>query len=313
MKIINAKDVADALSYDTLIEALEYAFRDGADTPERSSYQVVVEDGADGTLLLMPCWRTGGKLGVKIATIFPDNKEKNLPAVNASYFLLDAETGQPIAVIDGGELTARRTAAASALASRYLSRDDSRTLLMVGTGRLAPHLVAAHTSVRGLQNVLVWGRRREAAEIVVSSHSARTYEISVAPDLETAVRRADVISCATLATDPLINGDWLCEGQHLDLVGAYTPGRREADGQAIARAEVYVDTYAGALAEAGDIIQAIAEGSITESDIVGDLTELVRAERPGRTSEEAITIFKSVGTALEDLAAAELVMRSANA
>jgi ornithine cyclodeaminase len=313
MKTINADSVADALPYDALINALDAAFQAGANTPERTHHEVEVPGGVDGTLLLMPCWQTNRNLGVKIASVFPGNTDKALSAVHASYFLMDASTGVPVAVLDGTELTRRRTAAASALASRYLSRTDSRTLLMVGTGKLAPHLVAAHASARDFDKVLLWGRREEAAKALQERLSTLSLETAVVTDIEAAVSDADIISCATLANDPLIKGDWLHEGQHLDLVGAFKPEMREVDAAAVARAEVYVDTYSGAMSEAGDILLAIQEGAIKESDIAGDLAELAKGQCQGRTSNEAITLFKSVGTALEDLAAAELVMRNQNA
>ena len=313
MKTINAESVADALPFDTLIDALDAAFQAGANTPGRAHYEVEVPGGADGTLLLMPCWQMNKNIGVKIATVFPGNAEQALSAVHASYFLMDASTGVPIAVLDGTELTRRRTAAASALASRYLSRSDSRTLLMVGTGALAPHLVAAHASVRDLDKVLIWGRREEAAKALQKKLSTKSIETMVVTELEEAVSRADIISCATLAEKPLIKGDRLREGQHLDLVGAFKPNMREADAAAVSRADIYVDSYSGALSEAGDILLAIQEGAIEESDIAGDLAELTKGQCQGRTSNEAITLFKSVGTALEDLAAAELVMRNQDA
>ena len=296
-----------------MIDALDVAFQAGANTPDRTHLEVEVPGGVDGTLLLMPCWQSNKNIGVKIASVFPGNTEKALSAVHASYFLMDASSGVPVAVLDGPDLTRRRTAAASALASRYLSRTDSRTLLMVGTGKLAPHLVAAHASARDLDKVLLWGRREEAAKTLQERLSTLSLETAVVTDLEAAVSDADIISCATLANDPLIKGDWLHEGQHLDLVGAFKPEMREVDANAVARAEVYVDTYSGAMSEAGDILLAIQEGAIKESDIAGDLAELAKGQCQGRTSNEAITLFKSVGTALEDLAAAELVMGNQNA
>ena len=310
---LDADSVANALPYDQLIAALKEAFKAGAIMPDRTHFEVEVPGSTDGTLLLMPCWQTNGNAGVKIATVFPDNAAKGLSAVHASYFLLDAGTGVPIAVLDGTELTLRRTAAASALASTYLSRSESKTLLMVGTGNLAPHLVAAHASARPIDKVLIWGRREEAAKALVSKLPTISFETVVVTDLKAAIDSADIISCATLAKDPIIKGDWLQEGQHLDLVGAFKPDMREADSEAVSRAEVYVDTYSGALSEAGDILQAIQEEAINESDIAGDLTELTREQCQGRTSIEAITLFKSVGTALEDLAAAELVIRNHDA
>jgi ornithine cyclodeaminase len=223
--------------------------------------------------------------------------------------MLDASTGQPAAILDGAELTARRTAAASALASRYLSRDDAASLLMVGAGKLAPHLVRAHATVRPLGQVMIWARRPEEARRLAAELAGEGVATTPVSDLEAAVRSADIVCSATLATEPLIRGSWLHEGHHLDLVGAFRADMREADGAAVSRADVYVDTVAGALGEAGDIVQAMARGELEKSDIVGDLSGLCRGTCPARRSREAITLFKSVGTALEDLAAAELAMR----
>ena len=310
---LDAESIANALPYDQLIAALDAAFNAGATVPDRTHLEIEVPGNADGTLLFMPCWQTSGNLGVKIATVFAGNAARGLSAVYASYFLMDAGTGVPIAVLDGTELTLRRTAAASALASTYLSRGDSNTLLMVGTGNLAPHLIAAHAAARPIDKVLIWGRREEAAKDVENRLSPASFETSVVTDLKAAVDSADIISCATLAREPLIKGDWLQKGQHLDLVGAYKPDMREADSAALTRARVYVDTFSGALSEAGDILQAIREEAIEEKDIEGDLQKLTRRQCEGRTSQEEITLFKSVGTALEDLAAAELVMRNHHA
>lgn len=310
MLSLDAKQVAEALPYDQLIGALEATFASVFEVPPRSHHAVALPGGNPGTLLLMPAWRPGGHMGVKIASVFPDNATNGLPSVYASYLLMDATTGAPLAVLDGAEITLRRTAAASALASRYLSRRDASRLLMVGTGSLAPHLIAGHATSRQIAEVSVWGRRREAADRIVASFAAAEFSISLCTDLEQGIRQADIISCATLANEPLVRGDWLEPGQHLDLVGAFKPDMREADSRAVAKAEVYVDTKAGALGEAGDIIQAIDDGSLEESDIKGELRDLVTGSVAGRTTGESITLFKSVGTAIEDLAAAELVIRN---
>lgn len=307
---VDAKQVAVALPYDQLIDALAEAFAGDFEVPLRTHHGVKLPGGKPATLLLMPAWQPGGSIGVKVATVFPDNALQGLPAVFASYLLLSAETGVPVAVLDGTEITLRRTAAASALASTHLSRKDSRRLLMVGTGKLAPHLIAAHATARRITEVCIWGRRREAAETLAARLAPAAFKVTVSEDLETSVRDADIISCATLANDPLVPGDWLKAGQHLDLVGAFKPDMREADSQAVKRAEVYVDTKAGAMAEGGDIVQAIQDGSIRETDIRGELRDLVTGKAAGRTSGDAITLFKSVGTAIEDLAAAELVIKT---
>jgi ornithine cyclodeaminase len=308
MRVVGAQDVHRSLDYPALIDALAAQFRAGAETPLRHHHGIKVPDGADATLLLMPAWQEGGALGVKLVTVFPDNGRRGLPAVQGVYLLLDGQTGVPRALIDGPALTARRTAAASALAARHLARPDARRLLMVGTGTLAPHLVRAHAAARPIAEVALWGRAREKAERLARDLAAALPGIAVRAvrSLEEAVPAADIVSCATLATEPLIRGAWLRPGQHLDLVGGFRPDMREADDDAVRRARVFVDTRAGALKEAGDIVQPLEAGVIAERDIAGDLFDLARGA-PGRRNAEEITLFKSVGTALEDLAAARLV------
>jgi ornithine cyclodeaminase len=311
MRVFDADSVARCLPYDQLIEAIEEAFRTGETVPQRSHYSVEVHNGTSGSLLLMPAWTSGGSLGVKIVTVFPDNELHGLAAVRASYVLMDANTGVPRGMLDGTELTLRRTACASALASRYLSRPDSHTLLMVGTGKLAPHMILAHAMVRPISRVLLWGRRADAARALADEMRDAASDVAAVDNLEDAVRQADIISCATLAREPLLHGDWLQAGQHVDLVGSFTPEMREADTETVLRAELFVDTHAGATTEAGEIVQAIRTGKLAAADIRADLAALVRGTHAGRTSPAAITLFKSVGTALEDLAAARLVLGNA--
>lgn len=303
---LNAEMVAESLPIDRLIEALGAAFAKGAHVPDRAHHEVALPNGNAGTLLLMPAWRSGRHIGVKVVTVFPDNAKHGKPAVYGSYLLMSAESGEPIALLDGTELTLRRTAAASALASTFLSRKNSSRLLMVGTGNLAPHLIRAHATARPIDHVCIWGRRLEAAQQVAEELAGATFDVEVTEDLRQAVGEADIISCATLANKPLLQGEWLAVGQHIDLVGAFTPTMAEADPAAIARAEVYVDTRSGALAEAGDIVQAIQQGALAASEIKGSLRELCAGVVSGRTNDTEVTLFKSVGTALEDLAAAEL-------
>lgn len=299
--------VATALPYTALVDALDEAFRHGIDAPARQHYALPVAGEPDGALLLMPAWQSGRALGIKVATVFPGNAARGLASVNASYLLLDGTTGQPRATLDGSELTLRRTGAASALASRYLSREDARELLVVGTGGLAPHLAAAHAAVRPIDRVLVWGRRPARAAAVCDALELPGATVAVAEDLQAACRSADIISCATLSTEPLLRGSWLRGGQHVDLVGAYTPQMRESDDEVIRRARVFVDTRAGARDEAGDLLQAIEAGAFRLDDIAAELAELAQGKRPGRCSDDELTVFKSVGCALEDLAAALLV------
>jgi ornithine cyclodeaminase/alanine dehydrogenase-like protein (mu-crystallin family) len=306
---LNAAALAARLDRRSLIDALDAAFREPCCAPMRQQYRLEPAEpgGRGGTLLVMPAWRTGGALGIKLATVFPDNALRGLPAVSASYLLLDAATGQPRAILDGAELTLRRTGAASALASRALSSPDAARLTMVGTGRLAPHLIESHALVRPIREVRIWGRHPEHARALAASLATAELSVEGTDDLEAAVRWADIISCATLSRGPLVRGAWLKAGQHVDLVGAFTPEMREADDEAIARAELFVDTRAGALEESGEIIGAIARGIIDVSAIAGELSELA-AGRFKRSGPAAITLFKSVGCALEDLAAAQLAL-----
>ena len=219
------------------------------------------------------------------------------------YLLLDGKTGEPMALIDGQRLTTWRTACASALAASYLAREDASKLLVIGAGALSPFLARAHSAVRPIDEIRIWNRTRSRAENVVESLKADGLNASVADNIDEAVGWADIVSSATISDAPLVKGKFLKPGTHVDLVGAFTPDLRESDDEAVARARVYVDTRAGATKEAGDIVLAIASGALTADAIVGDLFELTRGEASGRQSAEDITLFKSVGAALEDLAA----------
>ena len=312
MRIISAAEVEAALDWDSLVERLRQTFRRGIEVPVRHHHSIPSPTGgADATLLLMPAWELGRHIGVKIATVFPSNAEKSLPAVMGAYLLIDGKTGTPQALIDGPRLTLKRTAAASALAASYLARPDSERLLMVGTGALAPHLIMAHASVRPVGTVLIWGRNPDKAAELARRMKHKHIRFGHTEALEEAARGADIISCATLSRDPLIRGDWLEPGSHLDLVGGFTPEMRETDDAAVAKARVFVDTRAGACEEAGDIVQPLASGLLEASDIAGDLFDLTRGERAGRRFYDQITLFKSVGTALEDLAGAQLAVERA--
>ncbi len=312
MRIIGPSEVNSSLDFAALVEALRQMFRAGCEAPLRHHHAIKTTDGApDATLLLMPAWQSGRHIGIKMVTVFPGNAAADLPSVMGAYLLLDGKTGEVLALLDGPALTARRTAAASALAASYLARPDCERLLMVGTGALAPHLVEAHASVRPIRNVLVWGRDPDKAKRLAQRLDRKTLKVAATTDLEAAVRGAHVVSCATLSFEPLIRGEWLPLGVHLDLVGGFTPERREADDEAVRRARIFVDTREGAVKEAGDIVQPLRAGIIGEDDIAGDLFELTRGTRAGRRYHDQITLFKSVGTALEDLAAAQLAYERA--
>jgi ornithine cyclodeaminase len=299
----DAQAIASATPWPALVAALRAAFVRGCDVPQRHSHTL----GTAGVALLMPAWRTGGCFGVKTVTIFPGNSALGLPGVHGIYALFNAVTGQPLAVMDGSELTARRTAAASALAADHLARHDARRLLVVGAGRVAALLPGAMCAVRStIDHVDIWNRNPAAAEALAMRLREQGLPARAATDLPAAVRSADIVSCATLSTASLVAGDWLSPGSHLDLIGSFTPQMREADGRCFARASVFVDTEE-ALDKAGDVLSAVSEGHFTAGRLQGTLTQLCRGEHPGRGASREVTLFKSVGTALEDLAAAELV------
>lgn len=308
MRIISAEQVAQALSWPALIDSIGEAFRDGVEAPPRHHHSMNREDG-EATMLLMPAWQARGYIGVKMVNVFPQNSAHGLPAISGVYLLSEGAHGRPLACMDGSELTRRRTAAASALACRELARKEASSLLMVGTGKLAPMLIEAHAAVRPITQVRIWGRNPDKAR-ALAEHYADRFDTQVVTDLATASSQADIISCATLSSIPLIKGAWLKTGSHLDLVGAFKPNMREADATCLRRGEVFVDTHAGAKGEAGDILQAVDEGAFDFSDIRADMSQLLRGERSGRGSDEAITVFKSVGASLEDLAAAIQVWQS---
>lgn len=310
LRFYSAEQVHAALDWQRLAAALADAFATGVQVPLRHAHRL----GDADTLLLMPAWRdgagAGGGLGVKVVTVMPGNAARGAATVNALYLLLDRATGEPRAVIDGEALTLRRTAAASALAARHLARADSTNLLVVGAGKLAPYLARAHYALRPrLARVRIWGKRADAAQTLAQRLRDEGLPVEAVGDLESAVRDAHIVSCATTATAPIVHGAWLAPGTHLDLVGGFTRAMREADDAAVARARVFVDTYAGALAEAGDLAVPLESGVIERMQIEAELAELVRGDKPGRRGGDEITLFKSVGTALEDLAAAELVVR----
>lgn len=301
----SAEAVHAALEWPALVDALREAFIAGASVPLRHSHAVREDEGA--RLLLMPAWRAGEALGVKLVTVFPGNRARGVATVGASYVLLDGATGHPLAMLEGEALTLRRTAAASALASQYLSRPASASLLVVGTGQLAPYMAEAHCAVRPVRRVRVWGRSRERAQALAARLAQRGLPAEPVSDLARALAESDLVTCATTSAEPLVRGADVRPGTHVDLVGGFTPEMRESDDALLARAAVYVDTRAGALAEAGDLVQPIRAGTFAPGQVRGELAELCRGACPGREDAAAITVFKSVGTALEDLAAARLV------
>jgi len=294
-----------ALPWTALVPALREAFAAGATVPRRHAHALSERD----SLLLMPAW-SDDALGVKVVTVMPDSRTAR--TVQALYILLDRHTGAPRAVLDGEALTVRRTAATSVLAAQYLARHDARDLLVIGTGTLAPYMVRAYCAMRpAIAQVRIWGRSASRAAAVAATLASEGLPVESCGDepdaLANAVAAAQIVCAATTSRTPLVQGAWLSPGSHVDLVGGFTPAMREADDDVVRMSRMVVDSYDGALSEAGDLVDPLARGVISRAQVVADLRELVTGTQEGRTSGAQITLFKSVGLALEDLAAATLM------
>ena len=311
MRLFDADATRAALPFDRLVPALAALFAQGCDVPRRHVHEVAAPDGGF-TSLIMPAWLSGRYYGIKTINIAPRNTERGLPGLHASYVLFDGSTGVPLALMDGDVITARRTAAASALAARFLAREDAARLLVVGAGRIAGLLPHAYRTVRDLQRVEVWARSPQQAQELASRWRGEGFDVQAVPDLQAACGEADIVSCATLATAPVVQGAWLRPGTHLDLIGSFTPAMREADDDCFAGASLFVDVEE-ALQKSGELLGPMERGVFRAEDVRGTLESLTRGTVTGRRTREERTVFKSVGTALEDLAAAMLVYEGAAA
>ena len=259
----------------------------------------------DTTLLLMPAWNPGFEAGVKVVTVNPGNNQFELPAIQGSYLYMDAKTGVLKAIMEAKNLTAKRTAAASALASSMLSRPETKSMLMIGTGALSINLIKAHASVRPIEEVFVWGRNPAKATIICDQLKTEKFKTLPVNAIKEVISKVDLVSCATLSEQPLVLGADVVQGQHIDLVGAYKPNMRESDDGLLQRASIFLDVMEGGLKESGDIAIPLQEGLITKEDLKADLFDLCANKHSGRTDSTEITLFKSVGHALEDLIAAK--------
>ncbi|MBB6328522.1 ornithine cyclodeaminase [Algoriphagus iocasae] len=309
MLIIPDDKIISLLDYKKLIEALREIFKSDYTMPVRHHHFYQTDEGEENTLILMPVWNKE-YLGMKQVTVAPANASKNMPSIYAQYILSNSKTGQPLALMNATELTARRTACTSALATSFLARKDAENLLVVGGGKVAQHLVQAHFAVQKFKKVSVWMRNQDKMEEFVASLKDQGYPAEAVTDLENSARQADLISCATLSKTAIIKGEWVKPGTHLDMIGSHKPTTRETDDDAIRKSTIFVDSRNGALHETGELALPIADGIITENDVKADIVELVKDIHPGRSSSEEITLFKSAGLAVEDLAAALLVYKS---
>lgn len=311
VKIFDRDQVADQLGYPQLVESLRQGFQRPFSSPARQVLETeAAEAGADKSklLLLKSAWDDACTV-VKLITINAENPPKRLPYIQGVVVIFDKQTGAPIGVAPADELTCRRTAAASALAADYLARPDASTLTIVGTGALSAGMAHAHAAVRPLRRVNVCGRNKRKAQAVADAINAADPALNARPaDLDAAVRQADILTTVTSSRKPVLDGRSIQPGTHMDLVGAFASDAREVDDAAIAKASIYVDAREAALAEAGDLLIPMAAGVIDKAAVRGDLAELCRGQVDGRQDENEITLFKSVGMALEDLVAAEMLI-----
>jgi len=311
MRMVSAEDVHRLLDYPSLVEGLKQFHLQDLDAAEEMLLTQPAPTGSENVFLALPAWQRDQAIGVKLITVFPDNESTGtgLPSVHGIYALFDGRNGAPQAIVDGIALTLRKTAGDSATGASFLARQDAQTMIMVGAGAMAPHLIMAHTEIRpSIREVMIWNRNEERARKLAAELKLEGITITAVDDLEAAVREADVISCATMATEPLIKGAWLKPGAHLDLVGGYQTHMRESDDECVRVARVYVDSRMFTLGNVGDIAQPIEAGVMAESDIVGDLYDLSRGKCPGRQSADEITFYKNAGGGHLDLGTARFLL-----
>ncbi|MEM9329484.1 MAG: ornithine cyclodeaminase family protein [Bacteroidota bacterium] len=305
MQFISAQTIHEMLDFPSLVDVLKEGFRSETIVPQRMHIDYEGAGGqSENTLLLMPAIQLGAYAGVKIVNVAPENAKEDLATIQGVYYLMDSLSGVPQAIFDAQSVTNWRTAAASALAASYLAKLGASSLLMLGTGALAPFLIRAHAAIRPLRYLMIYGRTKRKAEAIAEQFREDFEEVTIVHDLGRAIPNADIISAATSSETPIIAGNLLRAGQHVDLVGAYKPTTREADDEVMRRGRIYVDNTSSVLIEAGDLVIPISSGVISAEAIKGDLFQLCRGQVKGRSGDDEITVFKSVGHAMEDLVTA---------
>lgn len=312
--IVSGADVCRALPMLDCIEAVDRAMRALSRGDARIPLRTVMGvPGGQNLFAVMPGYVADPRgLGAKILALYPENPARGLSSHIGLVVLFDAETGLPVAVMDAAEITAIRTAAASAVATRALGRADAQQLALIGTGEQAVTHLEAIAHVRSLRGVRVWGRSPEKAQAFAQSHGARlSLPIAVADTVREAVHGADIICTLTAAKEPVLHGEWLAEGAHVNLVGASRISAREADDLVVTRSRFFVDSRESAQAEAGELRHAIDAGRVPETHVLGEIGDVLNGTVPGRVSDRDITVYKSVGIAAQDLAAAQVIYERA--
>lgn len=273
--------------------------------PPRQVFLLDDKDDNHDAFALLPSWNSS-LIGVKSFTYFPDNPKPPYESLYSKILLFDRAHGEPLALVDGTSVTFWRTAGISGLASRFLSREDSKTLLLLGTGNLAQYIIRAQVSVRPIDRVLVWGRTPANAQRIVELMAAELNGVnfSVVDDLQAACGEADIVVSATGSHEPLVHGDWITPGTHTDFIGNHHATKRECDTALVVKSKVYADSRVNCFKEAGEVLVPIDEGAITKDHVVGELTEMCAGTIELRESDDEITLFKSIGMAMSDLVGA---------
>ena len=305
MKILTAEDVHAALSYPAMIDALQEAYSGSFNMPPRQVFLLDDQPENHDAFAVLPSWNDE-LVAVKSFTYFPDNPKPKYASLYSKIMLFDRKHGEPLALVDGTSVTFWRTAGISGLASRLLSRENSKTLLLLGTGNLAPYIIRAQLSVRPIDRVMVWGRTLGNAQGVVEQLAKENdaLRFEVADDLQAACGEADIIVSATGSHEPLVFGDWVRPGTHTNFIGNHHAKKRECDTALVAKSKVYADSYVNCFKEAGEVLVPINEGAISKDHVVGELTQMCSGAVSLRESGDEITLFKSIGMALSDLVGA---------
>jgi ornithine cyclodeaminase len=310
---LNRQDVTQLLPMqdciDVMADAMCAASSGSVSVPPRSVNSLIDHSGH---MFLMPASALAPPVfGAKVIGHILGNPARGLPSVQGYIALFDHDTGSPVAIVEGSAITALRTAAASGLATRELARQDARSHGVMGTGVQAAAHIEAIACVRDTDQVLVWGRDSDKADALATAEAERTGLPVTASHDPAEVAACDVVTTTTGASEPVLLGDWLSPGVHINLVGSHTPEEREADTAVMTQAKIYVDLLQSAMSEAGDILIPIEEQAMTTDVIVGELGQLVAGEIPGRTSDGDVTLYKSLGIAAQDLFAAARVYERA--
>ena len=311
MLMLDADKLLHCLPFTTLVDELAAMHRDPIGLVDEMLMESVDDNANVSHFFIRTGWQPEKAVGAKVITVFPrNNQTREYPSIQAVYILFEAVNGSPVACLDGTALTWLKTASDSALGSKLLSREDIESMLMIGAGQMAPHLLSAHCEVRpSLKRVQVWNRTAEKARQLCDEMKQKFpgIDFSAVGEIEAAAREADLICSAIGRKEPIIEGAWLKPGAHVDLIGAFTPDMREADDEVLRRGSLFVDARETTINHIGELMIPIASGVISEADVLADFSDLCQQRHAGRSSADEITVFKNGGGGHLDLMCARIL------